>query len=118
MDENNYNQPGWQAPPQGQTAYQPPVNYGYQPVSPEMLPPQYRPLSAWAYFGYSVLFSIPLVGFVCLIIFSFNDSNINRRSYARSYWIVFILVFVLSFVFGIIAGLTGIGAELLDSLNY
>ena len=29
------------------------------------LPSQYRPIGAWGYFGYSLLFSIPLVGFIC-----------------------------------------------------
>ncbi len=59
---------------------------------------KYRPLSPWAYFGYSLLFSIPLIGFIFLIIFSFNSRNINRRNYARSFfcaalvWFVFIVV--------------------------
>ena len=50
------------------------------------LPPKYRPLNAWEYFGYTLLFSIPIVGFICMIVFAFNDSNINRRSFARSYF--------------------------------
>ena len=50
------------------------------------LPPKYRPLSAWEYFGYTLLFSIPIVGFICMIVFAFNDSNINRRSFARSFF--------------------------------
>lgn len=50
------------------------------------LPPKYRPLNAWEYFGYTLLFSIPIVGFICMIVFAFNDSNINRRSFARSFF--------------------------------
>ena len=49
-------------------------------------PEQFRPLSPWAYFGYSLLFSIPLVGFILLIVFSLSDGNYNRRNYARSYF--------------------------------
>ena len=65
------------------------------------IPPEYQPLSAWAYFGLSILFSIPIVGFIFLIIFSFNGSNINRRSFARSYWcslivVAIILIFLMS----------------------
>lgn len=56
------------------------------------LPEKYRPLGAWAYFGYTLLFSIPLVGFILLIIFSFNGNNINRRSFARSYFCAYILI--------------------------
>ena len=71
------------------------------------IPYQYRPLGAWAYFGYAFLFSIPIVGFICLIIFSLSDDNINRRNFARSYWcalaivlILFVIVLVLGLVFG------------------
>lgn len=47
---------------------------------------QYRPLSPWAYFGLNILFSIPVVGFVFLLVFTFSNKNINRRNYARSFW--------------------------------
>lgn len=33
------------------------------------LPKEYKPLSAWAYFGYQLLFAIPFVGFILLIVF-------------------------------------------------
>lgn len=58
-------------------------------------PAQFRPLSPWAYFGYTVLFNIPLVGLICLIVFSISDSNINRRNFARSYWCVYVLLAIL-----------------------
>ena len=59
--------------------------------APIRIPSQYKPLGAWGYVGYSLLFSIPIVGFICLLVFSFNDSNLNRRSYARSYWCALLL---------------------------
>ena len=68
----------------------------------ERLPYKYRPLGAWGYFGYQLLFSIPLVGFICLIIFALSDSNINRRSFARSYFCITIIVAVI-FVIVLIA---------------
>ena len=68
------------------------------------IPSNYKPLSAWAYFGYQLLFAIPLVGFILLIVFSFNDDNINRRNYARSYFcslligaIIGVIAIVISF---------------------
>ena len=57
---------------------------------------QYRPLSPWAYFGYNLLFSIPLIGFILLIVFSFSNENINRRNYARSFFV--------ELLFGLIIG--------------
>ncbi len=78
------------------------------------LPEKYRPLSAWAYWGLTILFSVPVVGFIFLIIFALNGSNINRRSFARSYFCVLILAAIIIAVFcatgyaallaGIIAG--------------
>lgn len=73
------------------------------------LPAQYRPLGAWAYFGYSLLFSLPFAGFILLLVFSFSDANINRRNFARSYFcalvplafLIVIAIIVGVFVFGL-----------------
>lgn len=123
--QNPYQQNG-QAPyqPNPQNAYQPnPQNvYRQNPqaaypqnayAAPQpnyqnvQIPPQYKPLSPWAYLGYDLLFSIPLVGFILLIVFSFSDENINRRNYARSFFcvlliavILFVIILVLGLAFG------------------
>lgn len=52
---------------------------------------KYRPLSPWAYFGYQILFAIPVIGIILLIFYSLSDSNINRRNFARSYFCVYVL---------------------------
>ncbi|MGI6317037.1 MAG: hypothetical protein ACOX17_10320 [Christensenellales bacterium] len=54
-------------------------------------PAKFRPLSPWAYFGYGLLYSVPLLGLVMLIIHSISGANINRRNYARSYWCVYVI---------------------------
>lgn len=77
------------------------------PVTKDTLPAQFRPLSAWAYFGYAILFSIPIVGFIFLIVFSCSSANINRRSFARSYWCWLIVCVVLLGILLLIAALTG-----------
>ena len=53
---------------------------------------RFRPLSPWAYVGYTILFSIPVIGWLLLIIFTFSSSNINRRCFARSYWCFLFLI--------------------------
>ena len=63
---------------------------------------QYRPISAWGYVGYSLLFSIPLVGLVLLIVFSFNEDNYNRRNYARSFFCWLLIALILTVVFVIL----------------
>ena len=59
------------------------------------LPDEYRPLSMWEYFGYSLLYSIPFVGWVFMVIFALSDKNINRRNYTRSFFVTFIIGIIL-----------------------
>lgn len=75
------------------------------------IPSNLRPISAWGYVGYQILFSIPLIGFILLIVFSFSDSNINRRNFARSYFAIFLLgiifALIMVLVLAIIMAATG-----------
>lgn len=70
----------------------------------------YRPLSSWAYWGLSILYAIPVIGFVFLIIFSFSNKNINRRNFTRSYWcriVVFAALVLILWVTGVFEDLIG-----------
>ena len=69
--------------------------------------PAHRPISAWAYFGYSILFAIPVVGLIVNIILCLSDDNINLRNYARSYWCFFVVFIVVAMFVAIIAAATG-----------
>ena len=74
----------------------------------EDIPPQYSRLSAWSYFGLNMLFSIPIVGLVFLIVFSFSRGNLNRRSYARSYWCAYLVlggVLLVPLIFSLLSGI-------------
>ncbi len=45
----------------------------------------YTPLGAWAYFLYSLLFALPLIGWIFAIVFAVGGTNrINLRNFARS----------------------------------
>lgn len=75
---------------------------------------RFRPISGWGYVGYTLLFSIPVLGLILLIVFAISDKNINRRSFARSFWcfmllglIGFLVVFLLTI--NAISGLPGYG---------
>lgn len=63
-----------------------------------MLPEKYRPMGAWGYVGYSILFAIPIVGLICLIVFALSDANISRRSFARSVLLGALICVLLSLV--------------------
>ena len=55
----------------------------------------YKPISMWGYFGYEILFSIPFIGFILLLVFSFGGTkNINLRNFARSYFCFSIIVII------------------------
>lgn len=94
-------------PPQPRPVQATPYN-NYAPVSkpatPE-IPPEYKPLRGWAYFGWQLLFAIPVVGLVLLIVFACGGThNINLRNFARSYFCA-MLVGVILTVVGIILAL-------------
>ena len=74
---------------------------------------KYCPLSSWAYFGYGLLFSLPLIGFILLIVFSLDSSNINRRNYARSYFCVIVILLILALIALTIYFFTGLGLPFL-----
>ena len=79
------------------------------------IPSQYEPLGAWSYVWLRFLFAIPVVGFIFLLVYTFSDANLNRRSFARSYWcelliativalLTIILYCVMFIVFGVSVG--------------
>ncbi|MGN0709140.1 MAG: hypothetical protein ACI4LM_02720 [Anaerovoracaceae bacterium] len=51
----------------------------------------YEPISMWGYFGYEILFSIPVVGWIILIIKAVSARNVNVRNFARSYFCFLII---------------------------
>lgn len=63
---------------------------------------EFKPISMWGYFGYELLFSIPVVGFIILIIKALTATNINLKNFARSYFCLTIVGIVLAVVCGII----------------
>lgn len=90
-------------------------------ITKEDLPEQYRPLSAWAYWGLTILYAVPIVGFIFLIIHTFNGSNINRRSFARSYWIWTLICVIVSVIAIVIVaatvGFSGLWDQIANTLK-
>ena len=69
------------------------------------IPLEYKPISMWGYFGYEILFSIPVVGFILLLVFAFGGTqNINLKNFARSYFCFLIIAVVLLIIIVAIAG--------------
>lgn len=60
------------------------------------IPSEYKPISMWGYFGYQILFAIPIIGFILLLVFALGGTkNINLKNFARSYFCLFIIVIVI-----------------------
>ncbi len=108
-NENNLQQPVNPGYMQPYNTGQPSVIYnpGYSPVTENNLPEEFKPIGAWGYFGYNILFSIPLIGIIMLFVFSFGGTkNKNLRNYARSFFcglIIYIIIIVFLYMTGILS---------------
>ena len=74
-----------------------------------VLPDEYKPISMWGYFGYEILFSVPIVGFIVLIVLSINGKNQNVKNFARSYFCFTIIVLILLVI--LLVTVAGAGAS-------
>ena len=63
------------------------------------IPEEYKPIGMWGYFGLNILFSIPLIGLIFILIFSFGGTkNKNLCNFARSFfcWMVISVVLLVA----------------------
>ena len=74
-----------------------------------------RPISMWGYFGYEILFSLPLFGWICALVLSFTSPNVNVRNFARSYFCKLLLVLVLLGILFFFGFTYGVFYELLEN---
>ena len=89
QNQDQFQQGQYQQPQYQQAQYQ---QAPYQQFDPRF---DYTPITMWGYFGYQILFAIPIVGFICVLIFAFSAHNINLRNVARSYFCFLIIVLVI-----------------------
>ncbi len=70
----------------------------FLPEKEPEIPRENKALSPWAYFGYSLLFAIPVIGWILLVVFSFIPKNVNLKNFARSYWLWAIVLLAITLV--------------------
>ena len=76
------------------------------------IPAEYAPISMWGYFGYELLFSIPVLGLIFLIVFAVSAKNVNLKNFARSYFCYLIIVLIIcAIIFSLAVG-AGLMSEL------
>lgn len=67
------------------------------PLSVPQLPVHLKPLGAWGFFGYGVLFLIPLVGFVLALVFALGGTpRVCLKNYARGVLLTWLLALLLA----------------------
>lgn len=59
------------------------------------VPDEFQPMSPWKYFGLTILYDIPLIGFIFLLCHAIGSHNINKRNFARSFFCVLVIVAVI-----------------------
>ena len=74
---------------------------------------KYSPIKPFGYFFLQILYSIPVIGFIFLLIHAIGHENINRKNFARSYFCGLILVVIITII--VIA--TGVGTSVLEYLK-
>ena len=78
-------------------------------MNKDNIPEEYKPISMWGYFGYEILFSLPIIGIILLIVFSLGGTkNVNLKNFARSY---FCIIIIISIVLIILLSVVGLDSE-------
>ena len=73
-------------------------------INIDKIPVEFRPISPVAYFGYAILFSIPLIGLIFTVVYSLSNANINRKNFARSFLILYAIMLIAAVIFGLAGG--------------
>ena len=60
-----------------------------------MIEGEYKPISAWGYLGYELLFAIPAIGLICALVLSLVAPNKNVKNFARSQFCFVLIVLIL-----------------------
>lgn len=77
---------------------------------PARIPAAYKPISMWGYFGYQILFTIPIIGWIFVIVFAISAPNYNLKNFARSQfclWIIWLILLLVTALSGALAAMFG-----------
>lgn len=85
-----------------------------------VIPKELKPLTTTGIFWYLFLVNIPVIGWICLLLFALAGKNKNKRSLSRAiliYWIIFLLLLCLAFVVAFVVD-QNLLVQLFDSNNW
>lgn len=75
------------------------------PLTLQDIPSEYRPIGPWKFFWLQILYTIPIVGFIFIIINSIRRDNYCKRNHARSYLFMIIISAAVSLFVSILMGI-------------
>ncbi len=82
-------------------------------MNKDNIPEEYKPISMWGYFGYEILFSLPIIGIILLIVFSLGGTkNVNLKNFARSYFCIIIIISIVLIILLSVVGLDSVSSML------
>lgn len=96
-------------------------------INENMLPDEYKPVSIGAYVGYSILFSLPLIGWIMVFVIGFSSSySKSLRNFAKAALIIKgvklvleIGIFILALITpSLFAGILGEAASMTEGFYY
>ncbi len=80
-------------------------------VAEQLLPKSYRPLSPWNYFWRAVLYSIPVIGWIFMLVHAIAGKSRHGRCFAGAY--IFLTLLALIAGVGVGAYLKSLGLDIL-----
>ena len=80
-----------------------------------VIPASHKPIRAWGYVGYRILFNIPVIGWLIWLFKALGAKNKNVKNFARSYFCEVVLALIVAVVLAL-AGVVVyfVAPELLD----
>ncbi len=62
------------------------------------VPKEFKPIGMWGYFGYEILFMIPVIGWIVALIFALTERNRNLKNFAASQFCIAIILAVAAVI--------------------
>ncbi len=74
----------------------------------------FKPISAWGYVGYSILWSIPVIGWIIWLCAAIGSKKKNVKNFARAPFCALLLVIIIA----VVAAIAGVVLQLLGIVDF
>ena len=67
-----------------------------------------EPIGMWGFFGYEILFGLPVIGWIILIVMAIGARNVNVKNFARSKFCILIISLIICGIIALCGGFTAL----------